>query len=170
MKVVFAHGKESGPWGTKIRALAGVAQERGHDVASPDFTGSEDPDARVGRLLAEIGGQNGSLVFVGSSMGGYVVTVASQALRPAGLFLMAPAFYLPGYSEQDPHPNADKTSILHGWNDAVVPPDHAIRFARRHQVELHLLNAGHALAERLSAVERLFAQFLDELGDHPLKC
>ncbi len=97
-------------------------------------------------------------------MGGYVLTVASQNLRPAGLFLMAPAFYLPGYLQQEPNPYAGKTLVVHGWDDDIVPPDHAIRFARRHQAELHLLRAGHALMERLPMVERLFGEFLEELN------
>ena len=35
MLVVFAHGKESGPWGTKIRYLSHIAQRNGAEVLSP---------------------------------------------------------------------------------------------------------------------------------------
>ncbi len=163
MKVVFAHGKESGPWGTKIRVLAQTARSRGLAVESPDFTGVMNPDQRVEMLLKAVGISSDPLVLVGSSMGGYVVTLASQQLRPSGLFLMAPAFYLPGYLEQDPTPCAQRTLVVHGWDDDIVPPDNAVRFARRHGAELHLLKAGHALSERLPAVERLFGGFLDEV-------
>ena len=31
MKVIFSHGKESGPWGSKIKAMADMASERGFD-------------------------------------------------------------------------------------------------------------------------------------------
>lgn len=35
--VVFSHGKESGPWGSKIQALAKVAERLGGDVISVDY-------------------------------------------------------------------------------------------------------------------------------------
>src|SRR5690554_5830317 len=104
MLVCFAHGKESGPWGTKITRLARIAEKAGWQVMSPDFTDSTDPEARVEKLLTTLATPPRPLLLVGSSMGGYVVTVASEILRPAGLFLMAPAFYLPGYLRQEPQP------------------------------------------------------------------
>jgi len=127
---------------------------------SIDFTESPDPDFRVKKLLGRAAVQGGELILVGSSMGGYVVTVASKQLRPAGLFLMAPAFYLTGYQEQDPVPHAGKTVIVHGWRDEVVPPENAFRFSRLHSAELHLLQAGHALTEEMSLLEEIFATFL----------
>jgi hypothetical protein len=36
MKVYFSHGKESGPWGSKIKRLAGIAQQKGYAVDSID--------------------------------------------------------------------------------------------------------------------------------------
>ncbi|MGH8540495.1 MAG: alpha/beta hydrolase, partial [Stenotrophobium sp.] len=36
--VCFAHGKESGPWGTKITHLAEVARGHGYEVMSPDYS------------------------------------------------------------------------------------------------------------------------------------
>jgi predicted alpha/beta-hydrolase family hydrolase len=163
MIVCFAHGKESGPWGTKIKALAPIAQKMGFEVLSPDFTDSMDPDYRVKKLLETIGTPTRPLVLAGSSMGGYVVTVASETLRPAGLFLMAPAFYMPGYARQEPRCFAGRTTIVHGWNDDIVPPDNVIRFSRRHGIELHLLPAGHTLNEKLHVVGRLFEDFLGEV-------
>jgi hypothetical protein len=56
-------------------------------VLSPNCSDQSDPDACVKWLLA----MGLRLVLVGSSMGGYVSTIASQSLKPAGLFLMAPA-------------------------------------------------------------------------------
>ena len=159
--VLFAHGKESGPWGTKIQTLAAVAKGKGLEVESPDYSGMTDPDARVEKLLSLHPKKSGALILVGSSMGGYVSTVASETLRPSGLFLMAPAFYLPGYGNQDPVPHARRTVLVHGWMDVIVPPEHAIRFASRHQAEMHMLNAGHTLAEKIPALEMLFREFLE---------
>lgn len=164
--VVFSHGKESGPWGTKITALAAIASALGHGVESVDYTDLADPDQRVERLRKQVfrhGG--GSLVLAGSSMGGYVATLASETVHPAGLFLMAPAFYLAGYACQAPLPCAGRTVIIHGWNDDIVPPEHSIRFAEEHRVELHMLRGDHQLIANLPAIEGLFGLFLRGLGD-----
>ena len=72
--IVFAHGKESGPWGSKIRHLAAIAEEFGAQVLSPDYSDLSDPDARVARLLAMPLPSHDRLVLVGSSMGGYFST------------------------------------------------------------------------------------------------
>ena len=50
MKVYFSHGKESGPWGSKIQKLASIASEHGCTVDSIDYTDLMDPDQRVERL------------------------------------------------------------------------------------------------------------------------
>ena len=94
--VVFSHGLESGPWGTKISAMAEVAKSEGWHVDSVDYRGVNDPRDRVTRLLSFCRDIRGDLVLVGSSLGGYVATSASALLHARGLFLMAPAFYMPG--------------------------------------------------------------------------
>lgn len=157
----FAHGKESGPWGRKIQALAALARAHGFAVESPDYSHTMDPDARVEQLLA-LHPQAERLVLVGSSMGGYVSAVAARELKPDGLFLLAPAVYMPGY-EAEPEPQAGQIEIVHGWDDAVIPPDHVIRFARRHRARLHLLAGEHTLVAQLPLIERLFGLFLAEI-------
>ena len=102
LTVIFCHGRESGPWGVKIRTLAKVAEELGCRVISRDDRDTQDPDLRVERLIVEGKGVDGPLVLVGSSMGGYVAAVASAELNPLGLFLMAPAIGLPGYAVGSP--------------------------------------------------------------------
>ena len=47
----FVHGKESGPWGTKIRHLADIAREMGYDVESLDYSSTFDPETRVEMLV-----------------------------------------------------------------------------------------------------------------------
>ena len=158
--VVFAHGKESGPWGSKITRLAAVAESFGANVLSPDYADLPSPDARVERLLALDLPPYDQLVLVGSSMGGYVSTIASPKLNPAGLFLMAPAFYLPGYGNQQPVPAATHTVVVHGWHDEVVPVGQSIRFAHQHDASLHLLAGDHRLTDALPDVEALFRDFL----------
>ena len=158
--VIFAHGRESGPWGTKIRALAGVAESLGCRVISRDDSDCHDPEVRVARLIDESKTLGGTVVLAGSSMGGYVATVASQAVRPAGLFLMAPAFGLPGYAIQAPKPACRELTVVHGWHDDIIPVETVLDFARSHQAMLHLVPAGHALREQVVWLTSIFELFL----------
>lgn len=161
-QVYFAHGKESGPWGRKIQALAAVARDCGFAVESPDYTFTHDPDARVRHLLS-LAPRAECLVLVGSSMGGYVSAVASRTLSPAGLFLLAPAVYMPGY-DADPAIRAGLVEVVHGWNDDVIPVDNAIHLARHYRARLHLLDSEHTLNDQIPYLELLFRQFLGEIA------
>jgi predicted esterase len=164
--VVFAHGKESGPWGSKIKHLASIAQQQGASVLSPDYSDiPNDPDARVERLLSLELPAHERLVLVGSSMGGYVSTVASATLKPDGLFLMAPAFYMPGYAVKDPQPAARSVCLVFGWNDEVIPVAHGIRFAQTHQAALHVLDTDHRLNSVLGEVGDIFDAFMRRLNE-----
>jgi predicted esterase len=158
--IYFAHGKESGPQGLKIAALTRTAERRGLRVESPDYTGLDDPDERVRRLLSLHPVDPRCLILAGSSMGAYVSAAASARLKPAGLFLMAPAFYRPGYAQPDPEPHAALTVLVHGWQDTVIPPDASIRYAREHGAELHLIIGDHRLNEQIETVAAVFDDFL----------
>lgn len=157
--VVFAHGKESGPWGTKITRLAVTARQRGFEVISPDYSQTPDPRARVAQLLARAPRAGSALVLAGSSMGGYVSAMACAGLKPQALLLIAPALYFQGYDEEPPPPPAIN-AVVHGWSDDIVPVDRAIRYARRHRARLHLLDAGHTLNDRLPELEAIFDELL----------
>lgn len=159
--VVFSHGKESGPWGAKIAAMAEVARAQGFEVESVDYRGLDDPAARVTRLIDSCRPLQGRLVLVGSSMGGHVCTAASKLLRAEGLFLLAPAFYMPGYEALTPSPPAEcPVTIVHGWRDDVVPVEHSIRWAREHGATLHVLDSDHRLHDRIREIDYLFEYFL----------
>lgn len=168
MRVYLTHGKESGPCGTKMIALADIARSKGFKVQIPDYSDLSDPDKRVERLIDICGESVVTTVLVGSSMGGYVSTVASSIINPDGLFLMAPAFYLPDYNEQEPVPHSSQTVIVHGWNDDVVPVCNSIEFARNHGAELHLVNSDHRLISQLPQIKKFFALFLDEIIERSL--
>jgi pimeloyl-ACP methyl ester carboxylesterase len=160
--VCFSHGRESGPWGTKIRRLAHVAEQFDCRVVSLDDRDSQDPDERVRRLLTKGREFDRPLVLVGSSMGGYVAAVASAELQPAGLFLMAPAVGLPGYAVADPIPGVTRLTIVHGWDDEIVPVENVLRYAAEQRAELHLLADGHILHKSLDRIAVLFAGFLTD--------
>ncbi|PPE72234.1 alpha/beta hydrolase [Solimonas fluminis] len=157
--VVFAHGKESGPWGTKIQHLAVTARQRGYEVLSPDYSHTHDARERVAQLLALAPRARQSLVLAGSSMGGYVSAQACAALRPRALFLMAPALYFPGWDEE-PQGIPALCSVVHGWSDDIVPVERGLDFARRNRAELHLLDSGHTLNDQLETLALLFDDLL----------
>ena len=87
--VVFSHGQESGPWGTKIRAMADRVRDKGCDAVSIDYQGIADPTARVDKLIAEAGKLADRLVLVGSSMGGHVATAAAERVGASGALARA---------------------------------------------------------------------------------
>ncbi|SEP11410.1 alpha/beta hydrolase [Aquisalimonas asiatica] len=161
--VCFAHGKESGPWGRKISALADVARQRGLAVMSPDYRFTMDPDERVAHLLGQHLPPGDNLILVGSSMGGYVSAVASGTLRPRGLFLLAPAVDIPGYPG-DTTPRAGLTEVVHGWHDTIIPPETVVGWAQRHTVRLHLVDSEHTLTDHIEWLCRAFDAFLTETG------
>src|ERR1700674_944429 len=75
--VVFSHGKESGPWGSKITAMAAVVRDLNLGVESVDYRGMDDPAQRVEKLLAVARELQGPIALVGSSMGGHVAAAAA---------------------------------------------------------------------------------------------
>lgn len=160
--VVFAHGMESGPWGTKITRLAAVAQAAGYAVESPDYSSTRDPRQRVAMLRA-LAPRATRLVLVGSSLGGYVSAQACAALRPAGLMLLAPAVYYPGYDEE-PMAIPAVSSVIHGLRDDVIDPQSGIRFATTHGSELHLVDDDHRLIASLDLIETLLARLLNRVS------
>jgi pimeloyl-ACP methyl ester carboxylesterase len=162
LTVVFSHGKESGPWGSKITAMAAVARDLGSAVESVDYRGVDDPRARVEMLIAASRVPK-PIVLVGSSMGGYVSAAAASVVRPRGLFLLAPAFYMSGFEAHTPQDVPCPTAIVHGWRDAIVPVENSIRWAHEHKAALHVLDSDHRLEDRIAATCSLLRDFLAEL-------
>ena len=168
MKVYFSHGKESGPWGSKIKRLAVIAREEGFQVESIDYSDLPDPDARVERLVKILRGEGDGFLLVGSSMGGYVSLVASERVNARGIFLLAPALYMQGYGRQTYGSRCPHIEIVHGWSDDIIPTVHSIRFAEEADCPLHLISGDHRLNSSLTTVERIFSQFLASMREKPV--
>ena len=160
--VIYNHGKDSIPWGEKAYALAEVAKRHGYHFISPDYQASNDPDLRVKQLLAMNLTGYDAIILVGSSMGAYVVTLAAEIIQPKGLFLIAPAFYLPGYQRTEFSPHCQRIEVFHGWQDEVVPPENSWRFCQQHQANLHMLDSDHRLLSVLPVMADAFDRFLDD--------
>ncbi len=158
--VVFSHGQESGPWGRKISALAEVARSEGYAAESVDYRGIDSPRDRITRLVDFCKDLQGELVLVGSSMGGYVSVAAASLLHARGVFLMAPALYMPGLPELRPGALDCPAAIVHGWRDDVVPFEHSVRFAKSYGAALHLVDDDHRLHGQIRLIRYLFEYFL----------
>jgi predicted esterase len=89
-----------------------------------------------------------------------VSVAAAAALRPRGLFLLAPALTLPNLPSLMGSTLQCPTVISHGLHDDVVPFERSVEFARMHGHTLHLLNSDHRLQDALPLISRLFEFFL----------
>jgi predicted alpha/beta hydrolase family esterase len=148
LNIIFSHGKESGPWGSKITKMADHAKTICEcEIYSLDYQDLESPDERVERLVSYLKDLKGDIILVGSSMGGYVSTVASSKVTVVGLMLLAPAFYLPDYTIAKPTTSCDNITIIHGWNDDIVPFQNSVQFAEQHKARLVLVDDGHRLSQ-----------------------
>jgi pimeloyl-ACP methyl ester carboxylesterase len=161
--VIFSHGQESGPWGTKIRAMAELVRGKGCEADSIDYRGIADPTERVEKCIAECADIDDQLVLVGSSMGGHVATAAAAETGAAGLFVLAPAYYMEGYEELTPLPPSVPISIVHGWHDDVVPVENSIRYARECAATLHIVNGDHRLTANIDEINDYLSLFIEAL-------
>ena len=161
--VLFSHGQESGPWGTKIKILADAARELGCKADSIDYQGIVEPTERVNKLMAACENLDEPIVLVGSSMGGHVATAAAEKVGAIGLFVLAPAYYMPGYEELTPPAPEIPIEIVHGWHDDVVPVENSIRYARKCAATLHLVNGDHRLTANIDEITEWFRRFIHSL-------
>lgn len=162
--VLFSHGQESGPWGSKIRAMADLVKSKGCAADSIDYRGIDDPTERVNKLLAVARDIDDPLILVGSSMGGHVATAAADELGAAGLFVLAPAYHMRGFEALTPDPPGMPICIVHGWHDDIVPVENSIRFARNCRAELHLIDGDHRLTSNIDEINGYLMTFIDRIS------
>jgi len=163
--VIFSHGQESGPWGTKIRAMAELAKGLGCAAESIDYQGIADPTERVEKCIRHCAEINDRIILVGSSMGGHVATAAAEQVGAAGLFVLAPAYYMEGYEDLTPEPPDIPICIAHGWHDDIVPAENSIRYARRCSATLHLVDGDHRLTGNIDEINEYFRLFLGRYSE-----
>ena len=160
MIVIFSHGKESGPSGSKIKALSLIAEKHGFSVDSIDYSDISSPDHRVDHLLKIIKDINEDIVLVGSSMGGYVSLVTSETVKVKAMFLLAPALYMDDYEKKVYHSSCQYIEVVHGWSDDIIPVEHSIKFSKDANCTLHLISGDHRLNSSIKTVSKLFENFL----------
>lgn len=162
--VVFSHGKDSEPWGTKIVTLAAIARDGHWRVESIDYRGIDTVEGRLTKLLETCRDLPPRPVLVGSSLGGFLAAAASRPLDAAGLFLMAPAFDLPGLPPT-PAVAACPTVVVHGWHDDIVPIEKGLAFARAQGALLHAVDDDHRLHATLPRIAGWLRDFLSAFPD-----
>ena len=169
---ILSHGFESGPDATKVAALADVAERLGWTCERPDFTDLDakrevsdlgDVGARLQRLqeIASDAAAKGPVVLAGSSLGAWIAGHVSLRVNVAGLFLMAPPIHL------DPrHPidaAAVPTSIIHGWDDELIPASDVVAWAQARRAALLLVDDTHRLSAHVAASADAFGALLAKL-------
>jgi len=161
--IIFSHGKESGPDGSKIKLLRQVAEKNNFDTVSLDYRQCNNADERIALLENYLESTEAEqIILFGSSMGGYVSTVLACKKSVKGLFLLCPALYMNDneYSYREFKPQCTKIELVHGLNDEVVPYEHSIRFAKENNAVLNLISDDHRLLNSLAFLEMRFEQFL----------
>lgn len=158
----FIHGKESGPWGSKITYLAQIVRNIGYEVDSLDYSSTYDPEKRV-QMLAESHKKRPATYLVGSSMGGWVALTASAVIPVKGLFLLAPAIYMNDYPPHRVGCNGNNIEIVHGWRDGLIPYKNVVRFSQQHGCTLHLVDDEHRLQNRLDQIGEYLKSFLNRM-------
>jgi alpha/beta superfamily hydrolase len=166
---ILSHGFESGPDATKVTALAAAAERLGWSHERPDYTDLDekhdvselgDVPVRLQRLLslARAAAARGPVVLAGSSLGAWISAQASLELPVAALFLMAPPVAM------DPAPALEAaavpTSIVHGWDDELIPASQVVDWARARRARLLLVDDSHRLSGHVAASAEAFATLL----------
>ncbi len=169
MHVIFSHGRLGNPNGKKIQVLADIVENKGFTYESVDYTDTQDPDERAGRLIRIVQEQSEPFCLVGFSMGGYASLVASETANKkllCGVFLLAPALYLPRYQQQYFDNNIDNIEVVHGWDDKIVLFEHSVRYASESGCTLHLFDDDHRFTRNSRIVGELFERFLQRLEEN----
>jgi predicted alpha/beta-hydrolase family hydrolase len=166
---ILSHGFESGPDATKVTALAEVAQRLGWSCERPDYTDLDarrdiselgDVFARQQRLfdLAQSAAGRGPVVLAGSSLGAYVSGRVSLQVPVAALFLMAPPLYMGSAPPLDAA--RVPVSIIHGWDDELIPAADVVAWAHARRARLLLVDDSHRLSAHVHASADAFAALL----------
>lgn len=165
LTIYWLHGKDAAPMGMKSTALAALVKERGHAFAAPDFRAIDAPDGRLEHFLEILDRQREPPVLVGSSLGGYVAAAAALQREVRALLLLCPALIFPGCPARDYSALRCPTTVIHGWRDALIPPEDSFGFARTLGATLHLVDADHQLNGQVPFVCEVLGRMLDGLED-----
>lgn len=164
LTVIFSHGKEGCPCGTKANVIKSSTTKGAQVFKSIDYSDCNSVEDRVSKLKKSVVNTKGRIVLVGSSMGGYVSTVVACELKIDGLFLIAPALYMSGYTIQKYSPLTEAIAVRHGWNDEIIPFENAIKFCKHNKAKLELVDDNHRMSKTAVDLKRSFTSFLQSVA------
>jgi predicted alpha/beta-hydrolase family hydrolase len=169
---ILSHGFESGPDATKVTALAEAAERLGWTHERPDYTDLDakreigplgDVPTRLQRLnaLAQAAAARGPLVLAGSSLGAYISARIALEVPTQALFLMAPPLTMGPL----PALEAPKIpiSILHGWDDELIPASAVVDWAHARRARLLMVDDSHRLSANVRTSADAFTALLTSL-------
>ena len=166
--VILSHGLDSTPDATKVSALARVAESLGWTTERPDYSDIDargdigEVSARLERLVDRAQAAQKPLVLAGSSMGAFISALATLEIECAGLFLMAPPVLLEGYP-QSLDAELLPTTVIHGWDDELIPAGDVVRWAQVRNDRLIVVDDSHRLASHVEFCAEEFGRFLAAL-------
>ncbi|UJF24518.1 alpha/beta fold hydrolase [Suttonella sp. R2A3] len=165
MHIILSHGRGSSANAKKMVYLARSAEQLGHTTHRVNDSDTQDPDERLKRLIHLVEPLEEPIVLLGSSMGGYTsILAAKHCQQLKGVFLIAPALFVPRYTNQRYPLDLDAPiSIVHGWDDEVILYEHSVRYARQTNASLHLIAGDHMLHDAMPTLSTLFTQFLQDI-------
>lgn len=147
MKILFLHGLESGPHGSKYQALTWMFG----DVLAPDCSGIKDEWQRLHIIQQQLDTEKKPVIVVGSSMGGLMALLLNQANpgKVAGMVLCAPAIHRPAAKILNVE-ELPPTIVIHGRADTVVPFSCSAVFGKR----LIAVDDDHRLSNSMPVILR----------------
>tara|TARA_B100001094_G_scaffold316904_1_gene358682 strand:+ start:2168 stop:2650 length:483 start_codon:yes stop_codon:yes gene_type:complete len=143
MKVLFLHGLESKPGGTKANFL----NLNGFKVLNPHLPRESFEDSV--RITQEIIDNEGPDLIVGSSRGGAVAMCVNTGGAP--VVLIAPGWKRfmneDQISEWDIRCEAQRTIVLHSPDDDIIPIEDSYNITDRWGVKVIEVGAGHRMSD-----------------------
>ncbi len=158
--VVFSHGLEGTPYGSKSRLLADISTAQGFKYIAKDY-GQDTPVEERSKMLSEIlSDVKGDIILAGSSMGGYMAAAEANESKVRGLYLIAPALYMDNYPVQEFTPKTKVITVRHGWRDTVVPISNSYQFAASNNAEMEIVDDNHRMTDTIEGLAVSFTRFL----------
>ncbi len=166
--VILSHGLDSSPDATKVSAMAKIAEAMGWTTERPDYSDIDargnisEVSARLERLIDRASAASKPLVLAGSSMGAFISALATLEIECAGLFLLAPPVVLENYP-QSLDAELLPTTVIHGWDDELIPAGDVVRWAQVRNDRLIMLDDNHRLEHHVDFCAEEFGRFLASL-------
>jgi predicted esterase len=157
-RLLFFHGLESGPYGSKYNVLRKIDP----GVMSPSFEGIVNVEDRVAIAESFTRGMK-DLVVVGSSFGGLVAALLYDRYpeRFQTYILLVPAFHFEEAQAISSMP--EDAVVIHAEDDDIVPLEAVKNVCDRFTIPVEVVKDGHRLSGSLDLIEKRVREVLSVL-------